>query len=160
MGQWQTEVLKAFTSTISHVPVFREERNSQEWQSIKSNITWELLTCTSLQEDRTHLSVQRSGWYSSASPWHFQHRQISPLLWKSLKAQYGKGQAGQQQPQSGTGKVTANNTGRNFWFSRLNQTLSCLNSMLCFEQRVNQETSWRPFQRSNSVILQFLQRKG
>lgn len=37
--------LGALTRTVSHVLVFREERNSQEWQRIKSNIPWELLGC-------------------------------------------------------------------------------------------------------------------
>lgn len=95
MGQWQTEVLGAFPSTVSFVLVFKEERNSQEWQRSKSSITWELLTWTRLQEDRTHLLGQRSGWHSSASPWHLQHRQVSALPWKGLKAQHGKVQAGQ-----------------------------------------------------------------
>lgn len=38
MVQGQTEGLRALTSTVSHVVVFREERSSQEWQRIKSNI--------------------------------------------------------------------------------------------------------------------------
>lgn len=44
------------------------------------------------------------------------------LAWKGLKAKHGKGQAGQQQPHFGTGKVTENPTGGNFWFSGPKQT--------------------------------------
>lgn len=160
MVQWQTEVLKAFTNTISHVLVFKEERNIQQWQRIKSNTTWELLTRPSPQGDGTHLSVQRAGGRSSASPRHLQHGQISPLPWKGLKAQHGKGQAGQQQPQSGTGKVTANIIGGSFWFSRPNWTfpvwIPCSASSRGWTRRPPEV----PSNLNDFVILRSLQRKG
>lgn len=103
-----TEGLRALTSTVSHVLVFKEERNSQEWQRIKSNIPWELLSWASLQEDRTHLpdpaqphpdtsstgkyhpclerfkstTRQRAGWSAAASLWYRKSH------WKSYRRQF------------------------------------------------------------------------
>lgn len=158
MAQWETEVLRAFTSTASHVPVFKRRgagRSGRGPSQTSPESPWPEQACR---------KAGHSCWCRHQAETAQTHPDTSNtgkdhLCLEKVKSTKCKVQAAQQQPQFGTGKVTENTTWGNFWFSRPKQAFFVW--ILCSAL----STGWTrrhhevPSNLSDSMILHFLQRQ-